>query len=220
MKLFKTVFAATAIAAMFSSCTDLAEATDEELADKGITRNEQMIYNAYGYGVSGLNVVTNTLIGGAVDPIKGTISYAATDSAIVDFKTINSLNHATTLQPKLKSLNGTMYATITADEYAAAAKSIKTFAEKIKTIADTKANLSEITYDAGAVSYFVARLGKEGARGYALVTVKSFDAEFNGTGLNSKGETVDVGGKNKDNLGKASIEYYYVSQADAGKTYK
>ncbi len=214
MKLFKTVLAASAVAALMSSCTDVADATDEQLAGEGIEVKTASIYNAYGTLPSGLDVVNSTLIKGVVvgevskkdstatnkSVLKwGAIAYKDADSTLVDFKTVNSENRASTLTGGLKSLNGTTYAAIDSATFAEVTKNYKKFKEKLLSVADT-ATAKTLTY-ATDKPYFVTKLGN--ARGYALVKVAAFSA------TDTSPSTT--------NTGKVTIDYYYVSKENATK---
>lgn len=210
MKLFKT-FAATAAVAtmvMFSGCQDAETATDEQLADKGITKKTIELYNTYApyddvnkVGYSGLDaVLAEGIRVDSIGKIDGKAYYSDEKKARVDFKALNSLGRATTFGDKLVSLNGTVYASVDQDEFEAVTKSIRRFQTKLKDIADDETKTSaELTYNADK-PYFVAKLGND--RGYVLAKV-----EF---------ET-DYAVLSTDNPGRAIVNYYYISNEDVEK---
>jgi len=202
MKLFKTVLAATAVAAILSSCTSADEATTEELADKGITKNSLSIYNGMGKGYSAIDAVNAAGIKGTSNTTTGYVDYAKADSAKADFKTLNNMGRASFLTERLISLNGTKYAPVDSADFDKVTKSIATFAKKLRAIADT-ASSDSLKYTA-STPYFVAKLGQ--SRGYCLAHVTSFAA----TATDSSSL----------NTGKVDVEYYYISKTDADATYK
>lgn len=214
MKLFKTFAATAAVAAvvMLSSCQDITEATEEELADAQITKKSIELFNTYdasgasgldavkGEGVLGHNVKEDEAGVGIYKGYKwGDIAYTTEgDSDRIDFKSLNS-NGRTTLTTKLISVNNTKYAVVDADEFAAVTKSIRRFKDKLKDIADT-ASADTIMYSEES-PYFVAKLGND--RGYCLAKVTAIDPTF----VNDS----------PSNTGRAAIDYYYISADSLSK---
>lgn len=201
MKLFKT-FAATAAVAtmvMFSGCQDTTEATEEELADHGITLNEGAVYNAEGGNdaKSGFNIVKGENVSG--DGVNADNTPKYNDSSIVDFRSINSNGRASTLTASMTSVNGTLFAAVTPEEFEDVTKNIKKFKERLMAKADAIAETETVIEFDTETPYYVAKLGYD--RGYALVETVKWTPD-------------DATLTSKTNLGSIDFKYYHVQSAD------
>ena len=203
MKMFKTLTATAAIAALVSltSCTDVLDADNDQLAEKGITKQSVELFNTYGEGPSGLDAKTGeNIMASGIDDKTGEAIYSSEDSAKIDFKAVNNLGRATWLDKKLISLNGTKYAAVDSADFEGVTKSVRTFARKLKGIADT-ASSSVLTYSESS-PYFVAKLGNN--RGYCLANITEIDTAF--------------ADSSATNTGVVKIDYFYISNEDAVDT--
>ena len=177
MKAMKTVALVTAVLVMtmFTACDIGGDVTDADkiAQDRDLTWETRTLGNSYGGNdaFSGIDLVNDTAFNATVDKNTGIPEYA--DSSLIDLRTINSNNRATTLTSRFFSLNGAKFAKASLENF-------KRYSKRQLMNAGDDALLDTIDLadcidadDTLGYSYFVGKLGPKSAmdttsRGYVL----------------------------------------------------